>query len=186
MTKRPLPGSSTLMLIGIALVLIGALLLLSPAAVGGAVVRLVALVLAVTGVFQVLNSLSSRAVGHRAFSIILGVAVMCLGVLVWLNPELGSVFLTALLMLFFVVNGVWKIATSLRFRQVRGWVWLLLSGLLSLVFVWLLWSQWPLSGAWAIGVLVGLDLLLLGVALIVLARALRRLSSNVYFDTINL
>jgi uncharacterized membrane protein HdeD (DUF308 family) len=89
-------------------------------------------------------------------------------------------------MLFFVVNGVWKIATSLRFRQVRGWVWLLLSGLLSLVFVWLLWSQWPLSGAWAIGVLVGLDLLLLGVALIVLARALRRLSSNVYFDTINL
>ena len=73
MTKRPLPGSSTLMLIGIALVLIGALLLLSPAAVGGAVVRLVALVLAVTGVFQVLNSLSSRAVGHKAFSIILGV-----------------------------------------------------------------------------------------------------------------
>ena len=70
----------------------------------------------------------------------------------------------------------------------RAWKfsWLLLSGLLSLVFVWLLWSQWPLSGAWAIGVLVGLDLLLLGIALIVLSRALRRLSSNVYLDTINL
>lgn len=57
---------------------------------------------------------------------------------------------------------------------------------MTLLFVYLLWSQWPLSGAWAIGVLVGLDLLLTGVALILLSRALRKAHSSDYLGTIRL
>jgi uncharacterized membrane protein HdeD (DUF308 family) len=117
---------------------------------------------------------------------VLGALVAGVGVLVWFNPEVGSGFLTALLMIFFVVNGLWKISSALRFRPARGWTWLLLAGLISLLFVYLLWSQWPLAGAWAIGVLVGLDLLLTGLALILLARALRRVRSPDNLDTINL
>jgi uncharacterized membrane protein HdeD (DUF308 family) len=186
MTKRALPASNTLMLIGIALSVFGVLLLLSPAAVGGAVVKLVALVLVVTGVVQLLQSLRSGTTTHRMVSAILGAIVAAVGVLVWFNPELGSGFLTALLMIFFVVNGLWKLSNAVRFRGIRGWTWLLVSGLLSLLFVYLLWSQWPLSGAWAIGVLVGLDLLLTGVALMVLSRALRRAQSSDYLGTIQL
>jgi len=186
MTSRPLPASNTLVLIGIALVLVGILLLLSPAAVGGAVVRLVALVLVVTGVVQTLHSLRSGSPTHKTVSTALGGIVAAVGVLVWFNPELGSGFLTALLMIFFVVNGFWKISNAMRFRRMRGWLWLLLSGLLSLVFVYLLWSQWPLSGAWAIGVLVGLDLLLTGVVLILLSVSVRRARSGDYLGTIQL
>jgi uncharacterized membrane protein HdeD (DUF308 family) len=58
--------------------------------------------------------------------------------------------------------------------------------MVSLVFVWLLWAQWPLSGAWAIGVLVGLDLLLAGIALILLSRTLRKVHRSDYLDTISL
>ena len=116
----------------------------------------------------------------------LGASVAGIGVLVWLNPELGSAFLTVLLMIFFVVNGLWKLANALRFRRIRGWAWLLLSGAVSLLFVYLLWNQWPLSGAWAVGVLVGLDLLLTGVVLILLARALRKAHSGGYLGTIQL
>ena len=186
MTGRPLPGSKTLMLIGVALTVFGVLLLLSPAAVGGAVVRLVALVLVVTGVVQLLHSLRSGTPAHKLVSATLGAIVAGVGVLVWFNPELGSGFLTALLMIFFVVNGLWKVANAVRFRRYRGWAWLLISGLVSLVFVYLLWNQWPLSGAWAIGVLVGLDLLLTGIALMVLSQALRKAGSSGYLDTIQL
>ena len=186
MARKSLPSSGTLMLIGIVLCLFGVLLLVAPAAVGGAVVRLVALVLAVTGVAHALQSLRATSMMHRTVAVVLGAVVAGVGILIWFNPELGSGFLTALLMIYFVVNGLWKISTSLRFRPLAHWWWLLLSGLLSLLLAALLWNQWPISGAWAIGVLVGIDLLATGFPMIVLARVLRKSGRSDYVDTINL
>ena len=185
MNNRKTPGRKMLMVAGIALTLFGLLLLISPAAVGGAVVRLVALILIVTGVVQLVQAIRTGG-GSALVAGLLGVVVAGLGVMVWRNPELGSGFLTALLMIFFVVHGLWKISTAIRYRRAANWVWLLLSGLLSLVFVYLLWRQWPLSGAWAIGVLVGLDLLLTGLAMILLAAALKKARPSAYDDTISL
>ncbi len=186
MSKRALPGRSALMWMGILLALLGVGLLLSPVAVGSLVVRLVALVLVVTGLAQLVQALRAAGTAQRAFAGVLGAIVAGVGVLVWFNPQIGSGFLTALLMIFFVLNGLWKISSALRYRPARGWAWLLLAGLISLVFVYLLWSQWPLAGAWAIGVLVGLDLLLTGLALILLARAIGKVRSPDYLDTISL
>ena len=186
MNRNALPGSKTLMMMGIALAVLGALLLVSPAAVGGAVVRLVALVLVVIGVIQLIQGFRGSRASHTVVSTVLGLIVAGVGVLVWLNPEIGSGFLTGLLMIFFVVHGLWKLSTAIRYRNATGWVWLLLSGLLSLVFVYLLWKQWPLSGAWAIGVLVGLDLLMTGFAMIILAITMRKVRSSGYVDTISL
>jgi uncharacterized membrane protein HdeD (DUF308 family) len=171
---------------GVLLVLVGILLLVSPVAVGGAVVRLVALVLLLTGIAQFIQGFKGGSTTHAVISALLGLVVAGVGVLVWFNPELGSGFLTALLMIFFVVQGLWKLFMAIRFRQVRGWVWLLLSGLVSLVFVYFLWAQWPLAGAWAIGVLVGLDLLITGFSMIVIAAAMRKIRTSGYVDTINL
>ena len=186
MSKKALPGTGALMATGVVLALLGVLLLLSPVAVGNAVVKLVALVLVVTGLAQLVQALRVASPAQRAVSGVLGAIVAGVGVLVWFNPEVGSGFLTALLMIFFVVNGLWKIASALRFRPAAGWAWLLLAGFISLVFVYLLWSQWPLAGAWAIGVLVGLDLLLTGLALVLLARALKKVRSPDNLDTISL
>lgn len=186
MNRKALPGSKALMVIGIILIIFGVLLLVSPAAVGGAVVRLVALVLVITGIVQLIQGLRGGTVSHTVISTILGLVVAGVGVMVWFNPELGSGFLTALLMIFFVVHGLWKLSTAIRYRKAAGWAWLLFSGLVSLVFVYLLWKQWPLSGAWAIGVLVGLDLVLTGIAMIILAVSMRKVRSSGYVDTISL
>lgn len=179
-------GSKSMMLVGISLAVLGVLLLVSPAAVGMAVVRLVAIVMVVVGLVQLVNSLRLSGTVYSILGAVLGAVVAGLGVMVWLNPQVGSAFLTALLMIFFVVNGLWKMVTAVRLRQARGWHWLLLSGLVSMLFVYLLWKQWPLAGAWAIGVLVGLDLLLSGISMIVLSLAMRRIRGSGYVETINL
>lgn len=186
MKRRAAPGRKIVMMMGIALTVFGVLLLVAPVAVGGAVVKLVALVLVITGMAQLVQAFRSGSAGHSVIAIILGLIVTGVGVLVWLNPELGSGFLTALLMIFFVVNGLWKLSSAFRYRNVRGKGWLLLSGLISLVFVYLLWKQWPLAGVWAIGVLVGLDLLISGIALIFLATGMKKVRSSGEFDTISL
>ncbi len=186
MYSKSLPGRNTLMAVGVMLTLIGLVLLVSPAAVGGAVVRLVALVLLVTGIVQLLQGIRGGSSTHTVVSVLLGLIVAAVGILVWFNPELGSGFLTALLMIFFVVQAVWKLSMAMRFRHVRRWPWLLLSGLVSLALVYFLWAQWPLAGAWAIGVLVGLDLLVTGLPMIAVAAAMRKGGGSAYVDTINL
>ena len=186
MNAKNLPGTSTLMAIGIALVVLGAIMLVSPVAFIGAVVRLVALVLFITGIAQLIQAARGGRATHTAVSTILGLIVAGVGVLVWLNPETGSAFLTTLLMIFFLVHGLYQLSFAVRYRNVRGWIWMLVSGLVSLLFVYLLWKQWPLSGAWAIGVLVGLDLLFAGFSMILLASAARKARASGHFDTIRL
>jgi uncharacterized membrane protein HdeD (DUF308 family) len=186
MNAKSLPGSGTLMMVGVVLVLFGALLLVSPVAFIGAVVKLVALVLVATGLAQIIQGFRSGKTTHTAVSTVLGLIVAGVGVLVWLNPETGSAFLTTLLMIFFLAQGIYQFSSAIRYRGIKGWVWLLLNGLVSLVFVYLLWKQWPLSGAWAIGVLVGLNLLFTGLALIILSGGARKAVSSGDFDTIKL
>jgi len=186
MNARALPGSGTFMAVGILLVVLGALLLVSPVAFIGVVTRLVSVVLVAIGLTQVLQGFRGGKAAHATVSTVLGLIVAGVGVLVWLNPETGSAFLTTLLMIFFLVHGVYKLSSAIRYRNMRGWAWMLLSGLVSLVFVYLLWKQWPLSGAWAIGVLVGLDLLLTGFSMIFLANAARKALSSRSVDTIKL
>ena len=179
-------GGKTLMLLGIILCLLGLVVLLSPVAAGEAVVLIVAAVLVITGIAQVVQGLRSGGWSAAPVAILFGAVIAVLGVMVWLNPAIGSGFLTVLLILFFIANGLWKVSTAWRYRGARGWVWLLLSGVVSLVFVYLLWKQWPLSGAWAIGVLVGIDLVLTGLSMVILALALRKVRGSGYVDTINL
>jgi uncharacterized membrane protein HdeD (DUF308 family) len=186
MNRKTLPGSNVLMMTGIMLAVFGAVLLFSPVAAGEWVVRLVSLILMVTGVVQLVQAFRSGVSMGSIIAGLLGAVVTGVGLMVWQNPVIGSGVLTGLLMIFFIVNGLWKLSTAIRFRRLPGWLWMLFSGMLSLVFVYLLWSQWPLSGAWAIGVLVGLDLLLSGISMIVLAGAVKKVGHSNYVETIQL
>ena len=168
-------GSKLLMLMGVVLLILGCLLLASPMAAGEVVIMAIAAVLFLTGLAQIIQSFRSPGAADRILSALLGLVVSCLGLLVWRNPEVGSGFLMVLLMMFFGANGLWKITTAWRFRGASGWVWLLLSGFVSLLFVYLLWSQWPVAGAW-----------LTGLSMIILAVTARRIRSSGYVDTINL
>ena len=106
--------------------------------------------------------------------LILGVITRLCGILLIGHPLLGLSFLTLLLVLFFVVEGAWKMVSAFSYRSVSGWVWMLVSGMLSLILSLLIWNQWPVSGMWAVGLLVGVDLLSTGASMIVLALALRK------------
>ena len=53
-------------------------------------------------------------------------------------------------------------------RPEQGWGWLLVGGVISLLLGIMIWRQFPLSGAWAVGVLVGIRLIFAGWTMIML------------------
>jgi len=65
------------------------------------------------------------------------------------------------------------VALALPLRAVRGWVWLLTSGLVSLLLGVLILTGLPGTAAWVLGLMVGINLLFTGFVLLSLARSLR-------------
>ena len=69
-------------------------------------------------------------------------------------------------------------AALLAHRPAGGWSWTLLSGLVDLVLAYFIWRGWPASAAWAIGLLVGINMFFLGLSLAMTAIAARTMSDG--------
>lgn len=169
MSERKLPSGNVLMFLGIALVVLGIGAILSPVVAGKAVVYFIGSLLLVTGMVQLVAGLRHESWGSKLSGIILGAITAVAGVAVLAHPLYGLAALALVLAIFFVAEGIWKIVMSFSFRPARGWLAMLFSGVLALLLGGMIWNQWPLSGMWAVGILVGVDLLSTGLSLIAVA-----------------
>ncbi|HYW78253.1 MAG TPA: HdeD family acid-resistance protein [Thermoguttaceae bacterium] len=162
------------MLMGIAMIVIGVMAIATPAVAGTAVVYVIGALLLIAGVIEFIQGLRTEGWTSKIFPSILGLVTAICGVAVLAHPLLGLTYLTLVLAAYFVVGGIWKIVTTFSYRGVTGWPLMLISGIVSLVLGILIWRQWPVSGLWAVGILVGVDLLMTGVAMIGLGIDVRR------------
>jgi uncharacterized membrane protein HdeD (DUF308 family) len=91
--------------------------------------------------------------------------------LLW--PISGTVSLTLLLIAFFVIDGIASIRYAIEHgNQLTGrWEWMLLSGIVDLILAGVIFAGLPGTAAWALGLLVGIDLVIGGAALSAMALA---------------
>jgi uncharacterized membrane protein HdeD (DUF308 family) len=160
--------------LGLLLIALGVAAMLTPALAGSAVVVVIGLLLLAGGIVCIVRSLRGVAGMEQVLGLALGIVTALAGIAVIAHPLFGLAFLSLLMVAYFVVEGIWKTIVSFRFRPATGWKWLLASGLLSLVLGSLIWRQWPVSGMLAVGVLVGVNLLGTGLALVTLAATMKR------------
>ena len=100
---------------------------------------------------------------------------VALGVLLIWKPAAGAMSLTFVLAAFFCAEGVFQAITSIAYRKAlpNAWGWMLASGLCDLLLVAIIVASWPLSAAWTLGLLAGINLLTSGWAIVMLAMAAR-------------
>jgi len=97
------------------------------------------------------------------------------GVFIVSNPQENAITLTLLIAIFFVVSGILKIIFAYA-KNVPHQGWLLLNGALSILLGILIWQQWPSSGLWVLGTLMGVDILFTGWTWIMLALTAKNFS----------
>jgi uncharacterized membrane protein HdeD (DUF308 family) len=175
MNDQEFPSTTPLLLMGIFLAILGVISIATPAVAGTAVIVVIGGLLLLAGVVQVVSGLRTEAGLSKLPPVILGVITAIAGLGVLGHPLLGLKFLTLLLAIFFTVEGIWKVIASFSYRPAAGWLALLLSGLVTLVLGILIYSEWPMSGLWAVGVLVGVDLLMTGISVIAVATTIKQL-----------
>jgi uncharacterized membrane protein HdeD (DUF308 family) len=174
MQKRSLPTGKFLMILGISLVILGMVSISLPVVAGKALVYSIGGLLLFVGIFQLVTGLREISLSGKLLGVLLGAITGITGLAVLAHPLYGLAALTLVLAMFFVIEGIGKIIVSFSYRPAPGWIGVLLSGVLGLVLGLMIWNQWPLSGTWAIGVLVGVDLVSTGVSLIALSMTIKQ------------
>ena len=169
-----IPKINRLTWLGWAVMVLGLLAIVSPLTAGKATVILVGLILLIAGLAQLLAAFrADQSRSSRLLTAMLGAITAVAAVFVLAHPLLGLRFLTFLLVAYLVCEGFWKIIVSLRSMHAAGYLWLLASGILSLLLGLLIWQQWPLAGTSAVGILVGVNLVGTGIALLAFAGSMK-------------
>ncbi|HLY54480.1 MAG TPA: HdeD family acid-resistance protein [Stellaceae bacterium] len=160
---------------GLLMVVLGMLAIGLPDVASLAITLLLGWLFLVGGILRVVSVLASRRRPGFMWSLLSPVCAAVLGFLLVFDPIGGVLTVTLLLGAYFVVDGVVKIMLAFELRQhLESWGWTLFSGVVDLLLAFLIWSGWPGSAAWAIGLLVGVNMCLVGLSLTMLALAARR------------
>ena len=155
-------------LFGILVVILGILAMMSPLVAGKAVAMMVAIMLIVAGIFRLMWAFQAETFGKGALTFLVGGLTLVAGVLMLMRPYIGLASLTMLLAAYFLVDGIFEIIAAFKVKPEQGWGWLLFGGIVSAALGWMIWKQWPVSGVWAIGILVGVKMLFAGIEMIAL------------------
>jgi uncharacterized membrane protein HdeD (DUF308 family) len=162
---------------GILMLVLGLLAIAVPEVASLAIAILVGWLFFVGGILRTLSVLRHREMPGFFWSLATAVLAVVLGIVLLLRPIAGVLTLTAVLIIFFVVEGVAAILLAIEHRKhLPSWGWVLLSGLVDLLLAFLIWDGWPSSAGWAIGLIVGINMVFVGVSLIMTALASRKLA----------
>jgi uncharacterized membrane protein HdeD (DUF308 family) len=110
------------------------------------------------------------------WSLVSAVIATAAGLVLLIRPVSGAISLTLLLIAFFAAEGAASILYALEHRrELTGrWEWMLVSGVIDLVLAGIILAGLPGTAAWALGVLVGVNMIFGGTALIAMALHARR------------
>jgi len=160
---------------GIAFALIGILAIGVPVVATIAVEQLVALLLILAGLSGLSFAWQVRQEKGGASTALIAALTLALGLVFLFDPMAGSATLTWLLVALFVLEGVASILFGWMLRQTRGnWIWMIFSGIVSLLVAIMILNGWPATTTWVLGILLGINFLSTGLSLILLAVAMGR------------
>lgn len=160
---------------GIILVLLGLAAIVVPPIAGLTITIFIGWMLLIGGVAGVVSTFWARHLPGFIWALLSALVAIAAGAVLLLWPIQGLVTLTYVLIAYFIADGILTIVLAVEHRrQLSGrWEWLVVSGVISLILAGLIIAGLPGAFSWALGLLVGIDLVFGGSALIAMALTAR-------------
>ena len=160
-------------IMGIIMVICGVLAVGSPFAAGVYVTIFVGVMLVFGGIAQCFLAFQAGAFGKGLLIFVVGALTAAAGFYIFNQPLEGLATITLFLTAYFIVTGIFELVSAFQIRPAEGWGMMLFNGIVTLLLGIMIWSDFPLSGAWAVGVLFGVKLIFSGWSLIFIGRSVR-------------
>jgi|SRR6185312_1456761 len=153
---------------GITLLFLGALAVIVPPIATLSITILIGWLLLISGAVGLIMTFAARLAPGFWWSLVSGLLGIAAGLILLVWPVSGALSLTLVLTAFFIVEGIASIMYALDHRrQLSGrWGWMLFSGLVDLVLAAIIIAGFPGTALWALGVLVGINMIFGGASLI--------------------
>jgi uncharacterized membrane protein HdeD (DUF308 family) len=152
-------------------VILGMLAILVPLFATITVTIILGWIFLASGIMGLITTFRGRQAPGFWWSLVSAMIAIAVGLILLAEPIVGAVSLTLVLIVFFVVEGVATIMYALeRRRELSGrWEWMLVSGIIDLILAGIIFAGLPGTAAWALGLLVGINMVFGGVALVAIA-----------------
>lgn len=157
--------------IGFAVVLLGVLCLMAPFFSGLAVSTLVAVSVIAAGLTMTVYAFKASKFGKGLLQFLFGGVTALAGLMMFAYPVVGIQSLTMVLIAWFLADGILGVVAGFKGKGEPGWGWVIVSGIASLVLGVLLLMDWPGSGGYAVGMVVGIRLIFSGWSIAMLGMA---------------
>ncbi|MBR0841508.1 HdeD family acid-resistance protein [Bradyrhizobium liaoningense] len=139
-------------------------------------VLVVGAMMIVAGVAEIIGAFQLKSWGKFLVWAVLGVLYVVAGFLTFENPLLAAVLLTLFLGASLIASGAIRLFLAFSMKRETPWVWVALSGAITLLLGLLIVARWPVNSVYILGLFLGIDLIMAGAGWISLGFSLKRRS----------
>ncbi|MCC9623985.1 HdeD family acid-resistance protein [Thalassospira sp. MA62] len=169
-------GRKRLRTVGIVMTILGILAVAFPFATTIAFKTLIGWVFLIGAAILFYSAWNADSSTRRGVNIFQGIVFGVIGVWLSFFPLGGIVTLTVLLAIAFIIHGLFELLMAAWLKQFPGWKWMLLSGGIAILAGILIFAELPSSATWAIGLLVGINLLSSGLGYLMMSFAMGKVA----------
>jgi uncharacterized membrane protein HdeD (DUF308 family) len=137
-------------------------------------VLVVGVMMIVAGVAELISAFQIKTWGKFLIWALLGLLYIVAGFVTFENPLFAAVLLTLMLGASLVASGVVRVFLAFNMKRESPWVWVALSGVITLLLGLLILARWPINSIYILGLFLGIDLIMAGAGWIGLGFGLHR------------
>lgn len=132
----------------------------------------------VGGILQAVQLFRATNTSSFIWSLLLGLLFIVLGVVLLRNPVAGLFSLTILAASFIGASGIVKLIYAFKLRPLSGWIWMLISGIISLLLAFIIFTNMAASAAITLGVLLSVELISSGIWILLIGFSFRKINKE--------
>jgi uncharacterized membrane protein HdeD (DUF308 family) len=163
---------------GIVFIVAGLFAFLAPFVASVVVTVIVAVGLIIAGVVQIFQAWSVQSWAGFLWQLVIGLILLIGGVAIYFNPVAGTFLLTLFAAAIFIAKGIFQIILGFRIKPNDAWGWIVAAGVIAIIVGVLIWTDYPLSGIYALGVLAGISLIFTGWSYVAISLAAKRMAAR--------
>ena len=137
-------------------------------------VLVVGVMMIIAGVAEVINAFQLKSWSRFLLWALLGLLYIVAGFMAFENPVFAAVVLTLVLGVSLFASGAMRIFLAFSMKRETPWVWVAISGAITLLLGLLILARWPVNSVYILGLFLGIDLIFAGASWLGIGLGLRR------------